>query len=71
MPDATRKKKTTEEKLRDEIADLRANRPYHIHVPRDGSESFRCVSPYCEDMGSADPTTSPSGREDPDLYRRD
>lgn len=53
-----------------EIDDLKAGRPSHVHTPRDGSGQFRCTSPYCEDLGSEIPATSPSGREDPDKYRR-
>lgn len=69
MPETT-KKKSNEERLREELADLRAGRGAHRHEPRDGSEPFSCVSPYCEDLGSAIPATSPAGREDPDQYRR-
>lgn len=73
MPDDTakRKKMSTEEKLRLEIQDLRQGKPSHIHTPRNGEDPFRCASPYCEDMGSDIPATSPAGREDPDMYRRD
>jgi hypothetical protein len=56
--------------LRLELADVRSGKPSHTHTPRDGSPPFRCTSPYCEDLGSEIPTTSPSGREDPDKYRR-
>lgn len=56
--------------LRLELADLRSGKPSHTHVPRDASPSFRCTSPYCEDLGSEIPATSPTGREDPDRYRR-
>jgi len=63
-------KKSVEETLREELHDLRAGVTSHQHQPRDGSGAFRCTSPYCEDLGSAMPTTSPAGREDPDMYRR-
>ena len=63
-------KKSKEEELREELHDLRAGIPSHQHQPRDGSGAFRCTSPYCEDLGSAEPATSPSGREDSTMYRR-
>lgn len=63
--DATRVKD-----LQLEIDDLKSGRSSHMHTPRDGSAPFRCTSPYCEDLGSEIPATSPAGREDPDKYRR-
>lgn len=45
--------------------------PFHVHKPRDGTAAFRCVSPYCEDLGSSEPMGRPPNYEDDPRYRRE
>lgn len=63
--------KSETERLREELEDLRAGRAFHIHNPRDGSETFRCFSPYCDDLGSNSPSGPPPNYEPTEKYRRD
>ena len=64
------KKISEEERLRQELADVKAGVVYHFHLPRDGSASFRCTSPYCEDLGAAAPVGGPPNYEPTERYRR-
>jgi hypothetical protein len=64
------KTKTETEKLREELDDLKAGRPSHSHIPRDGTAPFRCTSPYCDDLGSAEPMGPPPNYEPAEKYRR-
>lgn len=67
---AEKTKRTREELLLLEIADLRSGTAFHHHKPRDGSEPFRCTSPYCEDLGSSNPRGAPGERDDVERYLR-
>jgi hypothetical protein len=64
------KAKTGEERLREELDDLKAGRPTHTHTPRDGSSAFRCTSPYCDDLGSDEPMGPPPNYAPTEKYRR-
>lgn len=67
---ATKEKVSREAALLQEIADLRAGVAVHEHRPRDGSDPFKCTSPYCEDLGG--PSVGPPPAYEPtDRYRRE
>lgn len=58
--------------LRDqELADLKAGRTSHTHVPRSGADPFRCTSPYCDDLGLDEPMGPPPLYADAPRYRRE
>lgn len=65
------KKMSETERLRQEVADLRAGTKFHLHEPRNGAEPFRCSSPYCEDLGSDSPVGPPPAYAPTERYRRD
>jgi len=71
---ATKVDKTTDQlelgRLRQELADIKSGTPVHVHLPRDGSASFRCTSPYCDDLGSNFPFGPPPNHEPAERYAR-
>jgi hypothetical protein len=64
------KVKTETEKLREELDDLKAGRAAHVHNPRDGTASFRCTSPYCDDLGSSECMGPPPNYAPTEKYKR-
>lgn len=66
-----KKERSNEEKLRQELNDLRSGVASHTHAPRDGSPSFRCTSPYCDDLTESEPMGPPPAYAPTDKYRRD
>jgi len=60
----------TREQLLQQIEDLKRGTAFHVHTPRDGTSSFRCSSPYCDDLGAADPMGPPPAYAPAERYRR-